>query len=640
MSPAACEDASIPKTFFELALRQPDRELYSQALIDSSSDAVCAPRPRRRAVFGQVRERVLKIAAYLRRLGLKKGEKAAIISATRPEWMEADIAILAAGGVVVAVYPTLIVKEVGYILYDSGAKLVFAENQEQLDKLLELASQPCLIPAVEDRQAMQARLHFKHIITFEKTARHELAVNLQEILESEETPEISAFEWPAPRELASIVYTSGTTGPPKGVLQTHANHLANLRQALEAGMYKPGLSAALFLPLAHSFGRLLGYTGFLKGVRLEFLAIFDPQSSRAAPQSIMRDLREGAAQIVPVVPRILEKMQEAVLKRAAGRGVEAAVLRITLRAALRRHEERLKRIPPSLWPRLIYRLSFPLRRRIRRELFGRAFEYAVCGGAKLQPEVQEFFAALGMEVLEGYGATETCVATNVNRRGAARANSVGPVLTADIEMKIAADGEICFRGPNVALGYHNRPQATAQAWDEEGWYRSGDLGAVDRDGCLTITGRKKELIITSGGKKVAPDGIEQKLAAAKLISQVMLVGEGRPYCIALVALNREAVRELFAQAELEPPDSAGRKQAIREAVWKEVENINRSLSSYESIKKVLVIAEDFSVENGMLTPTLKVRRAQVLRNYSREIEGLYGMPEKILFAGSEEQPGA
>jgi len=613
--------ASLPQAFFDLASRKPEAIAYSQPLIDKQDSG--RRRRRREVTFREVKERVQKIAAYLKDHGFQRGEKAAIISSTRPEWMEADLAVLSAGGIVVSLYPTLVSDEIGYLLYDSDARFVFAENEEQLAKLFELMSRECLIPAVENRPATSVELKFTKIITFEKTKPHALVASLDEVLYERPAELPQALYSLSLDDVANIVYTSGTTGPPKGVLQTHGNHLANIRQARQAGMCRPDSALALFLPLAHSFAKLMGYAGFTSGVRLEFPAVADRSSSRPVLESIMRDLREGKAEIVPLVPRILEKMREAVIKRSRERGLGNFILRLTLWAARKRYKALKKREPVSLTVGAAFWLTRYWRREIKANLFGRRFRYAISGGAKLAAHVQEFFIALGIEVLEGYGSTETCVATNVNRSGAIKIGTVGPVLAPDIEMKIAPDGEILFRGPNVAVGYHNRPQAGKEAWDKEGWFHSGDLGAVDSEGYLTITGRKKELIITAGGKKVAPENIEQRLVCSDLISQAMLVGEGRPYCVALVTLRKAALK---TWAEMHAENITGdfnQNKALVNAVWQEVQRVNKHLSSYEGVKKILILPEEFSIENGMLTPTLKVRRQEVLKRYGSLINALY-----------------
>lgn len=616
---------SIPEAFFALANEDPERTLYVQPEIDPQADQLQFPRKRIARNARSVKERVRRITHYLRTLDIHRGERVAILSGTRPEWLEADLAIMAAGAVSVAIYPSLTAEEVGFILHDAGAEIVFAENQEQLDKLLQLLSFPFAVPPVEDSGAEEVRVALKKIITLEEVKRHFLVTTLNEILAQDQTLTLDTFVGVGRSDVACLVYTSGTTGPPKGVMQTHGNHLTNIRQAFSAGMFEYEKHVALFLPLSHSLGRLIGYLGFLTPACLEFSAITSHTSSKLQVDSVVRDLREGAAQIVPLVPRILEKMQEHLLKQACRSSPSGLILKAALWAAWEIYRaHRAKRTPP-IDALALYWLTGGVRRRLKRTLFGKSFEVAISGGARLQPSVAEFFDSLGIDVLEGYGLTETCVATNVNRRGARKVGTVGPVLSPDIGIKIGGDGEILFRGPNVALGYFNRPIATREAWDQDGWFHTGDIGTIDGDGYLIITGRKKELIVTAGGKKISPEKIETKLQACSLLSQTMVVGEGKPYCAALVVVNRKALASKLEDVQGLPRQAVSELDGLaRELVWQEVERVNQSLPSFETIKKIFIVPEEFSIENGLLTPTLKLRRAEVLKRYSAEIEQLFG----------------
>lgn len=277
----------------------------------------------------------------------------------------------------------------------------------------------------------------------------------------------------------------------------------------------------------------------------------------------------------------------------------------------------------SLLVGVCYTATGFLRAKVKKLLFGRCFAYAVSGGAKLQPAVNEFFDALEIEVLEGYGLTETCVATNVNRSGHKKIGSVGPVLSADVEIKITQEGEICFRGPNVARGYFQRATATSQAWDESGWFHTGDLGRVDAEGFLFIEGRKKELIVTAGGKKVAPEAIENKIKEFPLVSQALLFGDEKPYCVALVSVDHEAVHKWTELGKLPDADSEASADALFTVIWKHVQEINQHLASFESIKRIAIVGEEWTLENGLLTPTMKVKRKEVVKRYREQIEALY-----------------
>ena len=317
---------SIPAAFFAIAENKPELVVYAQAeLLDGTGG-----REWRDTSYTKCASRVKKIAAYLRTLEVAKGDTIAIISQSRPEWMEADIAILSVGGISVSVYQSLPADDVGYILFDSKASIVFAENQEQLDKLEWLLQNDITITATEERPQQSVRIQLKKIITFEQTSAHPLTTSVQTIFDSTDELESAALAQLSREDLAALVYTSGTTGAPKGVMQTHGNHLANCRQAWSARLLEDGYTIMVFLPLAHAFAKLMGYIGFLSEGVLKFPVIIDPKSSRMDPNSVTRDIREGSANVVPIVPRLLEKMQSGITARSNGSGLQAKLLAWTL----------------------------------------------------------------------------------------------------------------------------------------------------------------------------------------------------------------------------------------------------------------------------------------------------------------------
>jgi long-chain acyl-CoA synthetase len=608
---------SIFEQFVKTAKTYKERVVYSQAQIEGAD---LAQKRWESHAYKEVYEKVLKISSFLKKQGVSKGDRIAIISGTRPEWLEADLAVLSLGAVVVSVYQSLPPEEIGYILFDSGARLAFVENQEQLNKLFELEKKPCPIAATEERPACEELVKMDHIICFEQVEKSAQVSLLSEILLAESLEDSQKIEFATveKEDLATLVYTSGTTGPPKGVMQSHLNHLANIRQARECGLFSDSSTLMLFLPLAHSFARLIGYVGFLTGAGLRFPAVVDRLSSRVDPQSISSDISSCGASIVPLVPRLLEKIQEGIQKKA-GSGAGGKVLKATLWSAAQKQSGQA-----SALAQIVFMLCRPIRAKLKRRLFGDSFEYAVSGGAKLSVETHSFFDSLGIEILEGYGLTETCVATNVNRIGQKKIGTVGPVLSADIELRIAEDGEILFKGPNVAAGYYQRPQATKEAWDQDGWFHTGDLGALDEEGFLKIVGRKKEIIVTSKGKNIAPEGIEQKLKGSFYISQVVVVGDDKPYLGALITLDKAAVRSKLAKtSEVDAADFSQENQALKRLLEEEIKKVNLTLTSHEQIKRFRIIPEEFTVENGLLTPTFKVKRKVVLKQYAEELVLLY-----------------
>ncbi|RME60754.1 MAG: long-chain fatty acid--CoA ligase, partial [Candidatus Dadabacteria bacterium] len=492
--------------------------------------------------YQETAKRISSVQRFLKITGVGAEDKVAILSQTRPEWLEADLAVLFLGAVVVSVYPTLTAQEVGYILYDSGADIVFAENKEQLEKLFWLEKNEFTIPPVEERKEKKVKLSFRAIITFEDTeAKDERVTSYLKILSTIDPVSLIPPNGINRDSLACLVYTSGTTGPPKGVMQTHGNHLANIRQAWQSSLVWPSASIFLMLPLAHSFAKLMGYLGFTTAVTLKLPSIADKSSSKINVARVMQEMPKANAEIIPLVPRILEKIKQTLIDKSKRDGFKNKLLSLTLKNAEVVYQTKLQGKKPALLQRLLFFLFSFMRKEIKKSIFGAKLVSIVSGGAKLNPSVAHFFESLGITVLQGYGLTETCVATNVNRLNANKIGTVGPVLSSDIEMKIAADGEILFKGPNIACGYYNRKQATEKAWDKEGWFHTGDLGFVDDDGYLTIVGRKKDLIVTSYGKNVAPEEIEQKLTSSPLISQAVMIGDGRPYCTALIVINKKAV---------------------------------------------------------------------------------------------------
>ena len=626
--------ASIPGAFFDAVERLADTAVYAAPRTDhlnssSGVDGETLDRP----TFREVARRVVIVAEELRRIGLGKGDAVAILSNTRPEWMECDLAILSIGGISVSIYQSLPAADIGYILFDSGAKTVFAENEEQVQKLLSLIEHDCAIPSTEDRAACTARLEIQRIFVFESATEHPLVTPLSSLFRAEaniDTFQCASIE---ASDLAALVYTSGTTGPPKGVMQTHKNHLANVRQAFQCGLVSEGMSIMLFLPLAHSFAKLMGYIGFLSGVELRFSSITDKRTSKANPVAILDDIRSMNADLVPVVPRFLEKMRDGIQLKSLDKSAKGYILRLALWSAISTYRARLNNRRALLTARILSTLTSAVRKKVREQLFGDNFKRAISGGAKLPTEVAYFFDALGIEVSEGYGLTETCVATNVNRGGQNRIGTVGPLLSPDIELKFTEDGEILFRGPNVTRGYLNRPSATKAAWDEEGWFHTGDLGSLDQDGYLSIVGRKKEIIVTSGGKKISPHTIEEQLKTVRGVSQAILVGDGKPYCVAVLTLDPAGLPSTLSKNMENPHSLSGlavlsKSQAVREYLHQEVAKINSKLSSFETVKNFLLLPEELTVENGLLTPSFKVKRGAVEKKYQKEIAELFVKTQK------------
>ncbi len=613
---------SIAEAFWSRCSQNPDAPLYKYAVAPSATGT----RVWRNETYATVAPSIARIAAYLASIGVGVGTPVAIVSHTRPEWALVDIAIQSLGAVTVSIYQSLPWHEVGYILYDSKATVVVIENEEQAQKIQQLRTTSCPIPEREAFPASQESLQISHVISFEKLDTDLGAVVIDQLVQDERLPS-SPPPFPAvTREsVASIVYTSGTTGPPKGVPQTNGNHLTNVRQAAESGVFVLEGTLFLYLPLAHSFARLAYYIGFLTSAALVFPAVVDHKSSKVDLSSVARDIREGAASVIPSVPRLFEKMAAALQARAAGRGLQQKILALCIRNAQAVYATRQSNRTPGILQRIIYDGLAPVRAKVKAQLFGTAFSHGISGGAKLDPTVNRFFDALGILVCEGYGLTETCVATHVNLPTCRKIGTVGPALR-DVEVRIAQeDGEILLRGPNVTRGYLNRPQATAESWDADGWFRTGDIGTLDAEGFLSITDRKKELIVTAGGKKIAPQGIEALFKRYPFISQAFLYGEGKPYCVMLFTINDLETRAMLTEQgiDLTPDTKLSQVDSLRTLVAQAVDRANSELSSYETIKRYTILDEDFTIENGLLTPTLKMKRKSIRTQHLALIESLY-----------------
>ncbi len=610
---------NIPAFFFTVARARPDDVVFSY--VERAPGAAPEVKTER---YAPVADKIARLANHLQALGLKKNDKAAVLSNSRPEWMIADLAILGAGGVSVSIYQSLLESDIAYLLYDSGAQIVFAENEEQVAKLLAIIDADATIPATEEREAHTARIHLTKIICFERCGiLHPLIEYLDDVSSEGSTSLPPVVKEVQRGDLAALVYTSGTTGPPKGVMQTHGNHLSNVRQAYQGELVGDADSVFLMLPLAHSFAKLMGYIGFLLPTVIQFPSVTNRKSSKPDLALVSEDMRISGASVIPVVPRMLEKMQEGLEAAAEKPGLSAKLLRWTLAAAAKAVAAKRKNRPVPLHVGMALGCLMPICEKVKARLFGANFRYAVSGGAKLSPATCMFFDALHIEVLEGYGLTETCVATHANKPGQKKIGTVGPVLADDIDVSIADDGEILFRGPNISLGYWQRPTATAKAWDAEGRFHTGDLGSIDNDGYLSITGRKKDLIITSGGKNIAPDPIESLLKKSRYVSQAVLVGEGKSYCVAIITLNAAEVENWIRSQGATPPSELHRDTGVFDLITRHIEDVNKGLASFETVKKFFISPQDFLIENGLLTPTLKVKRSAVVKAYQQEIERLY-----------------
>jgi long-chain acyl-CoA synthetase len=560
--------------------------------------------------------KVAALAVYLLQEGFLPGDKAVIIANTRPEWSITDMAILTLGGVTISVYPSSPPLETGFIIYESQARWLFVENEEQLLKVEGLIKTSFTIPSTELHDSQTVSLPPVTIVTFEKIeSRPSLSSrSLAEIFDTLSPATLPVVEVNR-NDVASIVYTSGTTGIPKGVVQTHGNHLTNVSQALRTGVFGENGTLFLYLPLAHSFARLIHYLGMIAHAKIVFPRCADPRTSRIDLSLVAQDIRESPAQYLPTVPRLLEKVYYVLSESMKEKNLRGLLLRLSYSSSCKVQQSlsRSEKITPFR-VRFVHQITSSIRARVKAQAFGDYFVHAISGGSALPPHIAPFFSAFDIPIYEGYGLTETCVATHVNRPGQWKIGTVGTAFP-EVETRINDDGEILIRGKNVAKEYLHRPSATRAAWDSEGYFHTGDLGLLDTEGYLTITGRKKELIITAGGKKVVPLKVEGLIQGSPLVTSTILCGEGKPYCIALLAPNHDACNQVLGKKATE--------DEVKSLLQDVINKTNQELASFEQVKKFLVLPEEPSIENGLLTPTLKVKRAECIKRYAALIDALY-----------------
>lgn len=554
--------------------------------------------------WDEMRRKVLSLSVALKKIGLKRGNAAVIYSKTRYEWAIADFALMAIGAISVPAYHSFKLEKLSHIIRDSGAKLIVVEDSE----LLEIAKTS--VESLGKSDSIQ-------LLSIDPCdGCRNLEGIMTGVAEGDLNETLKTLEFISADDIATYVYTSGTTGELKGVVLTHGNLLAEIRSIEQLFDFKNNQIGLLWLPLAHVLGRMMEVYQLVHGSQTAFA-----NDINRLPQ-IYQEIRPH---FVCGVPRMLEKIHARVDEYISKRWL---LLRWIFEWAFdtgrdfSKLDQKHRRIP------LMLRLKFFVAKllifsKLQKRLGGR-LECFICGGAKLKKDVARFFHSVGISVLEGYGLTETFAAITVNRKDDFHFGTVGKPIPGS-EIRISSDGEILVRGPTVFKEYLNSPDETRNSFTHDGWFKTGDLGEYSRDGFLRITGRRKEVIVTSGGKKIVPTMIEEMLLVSPYIEHVMVYGDERPYLTAIITLNNSEVSATLKKlaGHNDSGSDLASSRDVRRIIWKHVEEVNASLASFETIKKMEIVEGSFTIDGGELTPTLKLRRNFIAMKYRRLIDSMY-----------------
>jgi long-chain acyl-CoA synthetase len=594
---SAAESSTQSKTVADLAPRAAERhaDLSAVTYKDPSGQWVSK-------TYREVGDIVRRLALGLLELGIEKGDKVSILANTRPEWTYFDFAALSVGAVVVPIYQTNSPEECQYVIENSDAKAVIVEDSEQLAKIAEIRDR---VPKLE------------HVIRMEGTGGD--SISMDELIEA--GADRSDSEWEAryesvtPDDVCTFIYTSGTTGPPKGCVISHGNYRSMVTMALDESVLDSSTTTYLFLPLAHSFALLIQFLSFDLGGNIAYW--------ERDPLKIIPNLAEVKPDYFPSVPRIFEKIYTAATGEVEkSGGLKKLVFNWAIGVGKRvRQKERAGESVGWLLRKQYEIADKQVLSKIR-ALFGGRIKNCVTGAAPINPEILRFFDAAGVLILEGWGMTETATAATVARPDAFKFGKVGRAFKG-CEIKIADDGEILVRGPNIFQGYYKNEEATRETL-EGGWLHTGDIGEMDEDGYLSITGRKKDIIITAGGKNITPANLEAEIKQSPYVSQCVVIGDRRPYLIALITLDMEECAKLCEERGW-PADPAQLREnpEMKAIIQKHRDEVNEKFARVEQVKKFEILPHDLSQETGELTPTLKVKRNVVADKYEREVDQLY-----------------
>ena len=556
--------------------------------------------------YGAVYELVRVVSGGLQALGMKRGDRAAILSETRMEWSVCDYACICTGVLDVPIYSTLTGPQVAYILENSDASLVFASTPDQAEK----------VGAASRKMGRDIE-----IVVFDASdTLPEGALAWEDFLEKgrkvdaemdDESFRAMALE-AEPDGLATLLYTSGTTGNPKGVMLTHNNLWSNVTAAGRMLRRKEGDTALVFLPLSHVFQRMVSYLYFSRG---------DTAAYAHSIHTVADDMKVVRPSIVVSVPRLYEKVYNAVME---AEGLKKKLVHWARDVGEAWAEEKLAGREPGGTLKVAYRLADALVFKKIRAAMGGRIRYFISGGAPLATDINRFFFSAGIWIMEGYGLTETSPVTNVNSFEGFRIGTVGKAIPGT-EIRIGEEGEILIRGPQVMKGYYNLPEATTEAIDPEGWFHTGDVGEIDEDGFLRITDRIKDIIVTAGGKNVAPQPIENRLKTNEFVEQAVMIGDRRSFCVILVVPSFPNLEAWARKTGIQASDAKTllARTEVQELMEEQVFGALKGLASFETPKKIGLIESQFTIEDGTLTPTQKIKRRAVEARYRELIEAFY-----------------
>ncbi|MFZ5519309.1 MAG: AMP-dependent synthetase/ligase [Candidatus Zhuqueibacterota bacterium] len=559
--------------------------------------------------YAEFGERVKNFGLGLASMGIKHGDNIALMSENRPEWPIADLGILSIGATNVPLYPTITAEQVAYILKDSDSKMIVVSTSDLLEKVMQIADQlPSLSKIIYMEDGVQDN---KSVIKFEDVSALGKAF-------AQKHPKFfdDAVHSVTPDDLCGIIYTSGTTGAPKGVMLTHSNILSNVLAALSVIRVDETDTLLSFLPLCHSFERMAGqYLAITAGATIAYAENVE---------TVANNLGEVHPTLMTSVPRLFEKIYARVIENAeAGSPLKKKIFWWAVGVGEKYIEASAKgtvtgvlKFNHNLAHKLVYS-------KLHARVGGR-LRFFVSGGAPLSKEIAEFFYKVGILILEGYGLTETSPVIAVNHEKKFRFGAVGPAIPG-VEVKIADDGEVLTRGPHVMKGYYKNPEATAESIDKDGWLYTGDIGILDEDGFLYITDRKKNILVTSGGKNVTPATIENQLVTSPYIEQSMVIGDRRNYLSALIVPKFAALEKAAAEKGI---SYSSREELIAhpeiyDLVNDSIQNVTRNLARFEQIKKITLLPKEFTVAEDEITPTLKVKRKVIMKKYADIIEKMY-----------------